>query len=199
MKRVALTGGIGSGKTTVANEFCLLGIPCFVADKAGAELYNDASFCGKVIELLGDDVAKADGMVSKRAVAEIIFSDKAKLKALNELIHPRVMKMYHQWEKKWIMAPYTIFECAILYEYHLEKQFDKVVSVYTSIPERIARLQIRDNATISQIMPFINAQIPAEEKMMRSDYVILNYEGNPRVRQVKTIHDLILKDSTFSE
>ena len=192
MKRIALTGGIGCGKTTVANEFRALGIPCFVADEAGAALYDDPAFCREVIDLLGPSVEKDGGMVSKRAVADIIFADEDKLRSLNALVHPRVMQMFQQWQGQWQAKPYIIFECAILYEYHLDAMFDGVITVYASLAERIARLQERDQATVEQIMPFIEAQVSAEEKMMRADYVILNYEGNPRTRQVKTIHDLIM-------
>lgn len=189
---VGLTGGIGCGKTTVAAEFQRLGIPCFVADRVGTSYYDDARFCRQVADVLGREVLNADGGIDRRAVAEIVFADNAKLLRLNALVHPRVMSDFEKWCQRQ-SAPYVLFESAIIYEYDLQKKLDAVVAVYLDLDERLARLQVRDNATTSQLMPRINAQMSAEEKMMRADYVVLNYEGNPRRRQVEHIHNQILK------
>ncbi|MBR1517465.1 MAG: dephospho-CoA kinase [Bacteroidales bacterium] len=191
MLYVGLTGGIGSGKTTVAEEFERLGIPCFVADKAGADYYEDLQFCQQVAAIVGPHVLKPDGHVSKRAIADTIFADPVKLQALNALVHPRVLHDFRQWAARQT-APYILFECAILFEYHLEDRMDAVIAVYTSLQERLQRLQLRDHATVAQLQPFVEAQMAAEEKMRRADYVVLNYEGNPRARQVCHIHQQLL-------
>ena len=90
-------------------------------------------------------------------------------------------------------APYLIFESAIVYEYAFDKLVDKVICVYLDYEERMSRLMQRDRATRAQLQLRMNNQLSAEEKMMRADYVILNYEGNPRPRQVRHIHSQLLK------
>lgn len=191
MLKVALTGGIGSGKSTVARCFFELGVPCFISDLVAAGYYFDPEFCQHLIDILGQSIIAPDGSINKRRVADIIFSDTAKRVAVNSMVHPRVMKDFDHWCERWSEEPYVLFECAILYEYHLEMHFDAVVTVHTSMLERLSRLQVRDNASIQQLQAVVNAQLPSEEKMQRADYVILNYEGNPRLRQVEHIHQLL--------
>lgn len=191
MLKVGLTGGIGCGKSTVAQEFAGLGVPCFISDIVAAGYYGDFDFCQQLVEILGQDVLESDGSVNKRAVADIIFSDADKMQAVNALIHPRVLEDFDYWCHRWSDCPYVLFECAILYEYHLEKHLDAVIAVHASLEERLSRLQVRDKATIPQLQAVMNAQMPSEEKMLRADYVILNYEGNPRHRQVEYVHNLL--------
>ena len=91
-------------------------------------------------------------------------------------------------------APYVIFESAIVYEHGFDRMVDKVVCVYLEQEERLRRLALRDHATREQLLARMRNQLSAEEKMMRADYVILNYEGNPRARQVRHIHSLLQKE-----
>lgn len=191
MLKVGLTGGIGCGKSTVAQEFAGLGVPCFISDIVAAGYYSDFDFCQQLVKILGQDIVEPDGCVNKRSVADIIFADADKMRAVNALIHPRVLEDFDYWCHLWKNRPYVLFECAILYEYQLEKHLDAVIAVHASLEERLSRLQIRDKATISQLQAVMNAQMPSEEKMRRADYVILNYEGNPRSRQVEYIHNLL--------
>ena len=193
MRLVALTGGIGCGKTTVLNEFRHLGIPCFVADEVAGNYYKESDFRASVRELLGDAVMLPDGAVDKRAVAARVFSDPAALQALNALVHPRVWNDFLQFVSRQ-QAPYVIFESAIVYEHGFDRMGDKVVCVYLEQEERLRRLALRDHATREQLLARMRNQLSAEEKMMRADYVILNYEGNPRARQVRHIHSLLQKE-----
>lgn len=187
MKRVGITGGMGCGKTTVVEEFARLGVPAFVADKVGGSYYNEAPFLAEVRKLLGDEVFDADGRVDKKRIAERVFSDKEALANLNALVHPRVMADFDLFCEQHDDKPYVLFESAILYDYGLEHFMDKVICVYLSLDERLARLKERDHADDSELLARIHNQMPAEEMMRRADYVILNYEGNPRRRQVAYI------------
>lgn len=190
---VALTGGIGCGKTTVLHEFQKLGIPCFVADEVAGGYYLQPSFLAEIRSLFGDKVMLSDGSADKRAIAQIVFADKEALQRLNRLIHPRVMDDLRQFALQHADSPYVIFESAIVYEYGFDRMVDRVVCVYLEEEERLRRLELRDHATREQLLARMRNQLSAEEKMMRADYVVLNYEGNPRERQVRHIHNLLLK------
>lgn len=186
MKLIGLTGGIGCGKTTVLKEFQAIGIPCFVADTHAASYYEEPDFVHQLNTILKCDVCLADGSVDKRRVADIVFNDSKALSRLNALVHPRVMSDFRQWAAQQ-QAPYVILESAILYEYGLDKSLDAVIAVYLEKEERFRRLMFRDRTSREALEARMRNQLPAEEKMDRADYVILNYEGNPRRRQVETI------------
>ena len=189
---VALTGGIGCGKTTVLHEFQKLGIPCFVADEVAGAYYNDPTFLQQIRELFGDSVILPDGSADKRAIAQIVFTNPDALRRLNALIHPRVWEDFKLFVQSNSTAPYIIFETAIAYEYGFDRLVDKVVCVYLEEEERLRRLELRDHASRQQLQARIRNQLSAEEKMMRADYVVLNYEGNPRTRQVLHIHKQLI-------
>ena len=187
MKRVGLTGGMGCGKSTVVAEFRRLGVPCFVSDRVASRYYEDADFLDELRSLLGDRVFLGDGTVDKCAVAERVFADRQLLEGLNALVHPRVMKDFDLFCQKNAGQPYVLFESAILYDYGFDRLMDRVVCVYLDLAERIDRLRQRDGVGVEALMARITNQLPAEEMMRRADYVILNYEGNPRQRQVAYI------------
>ena len=193
MKKVGITGGIGCGKSTVVAEFRQLGVPCFVSDIVSASYYFDLDFLDQLRSLLGDQVFRPDGSVDKQKVASLVFSDRKLLEGLNAMIHPRVMDDFehfcHQHEK----FPYVLFESAILFDYGFDRLMDRVICVYLDLPERMRRLHLRDGVGEAQIMARIQNQMPAEEMMDRADYVVLNYEGNPRSRQVAFIDEQLKK------
>ena len=187
MKKVGITGGMGCGKTTVVREFERLGVPAFVADKVGGSYYNDEAFLAEVRRALGDGVLGADGRVDKKRIAAKVFSDKEALAKLNALVHPRVMADFDRFCEQHADKPYVLFESAILFDYGLERFMDQVICVYLSLDERLARLRERDHTDNSALLARIRNQMPSEEMMRRADYVVLNYEGNPRRRQVEFI------------
>lgn len=189
---VALTGGIGCGKTTVLEQFKLLGIPCFVADQVAGRYYDDPAFLQQIRALFGNNVMLPDGSADKRAIAQIVFSDNGMLQRLNSLIHPRVWEDFQHFVQIHSQAPYIIFETAIAYEYGFDRLVNRVVCVYLEEEERLRRLELRDHATREQLLARMRNQLSAEEKMMRAHYVVLNYEGNPRTRQVMHIHHQLL-------
>jgi len=187
MKRVGITGGMGCGKTTVVAEFERLGVPAFVADKVGGSYYNEASFLSEVRKILGNGVFAPDGSVDKRRIATVVFSNKEALAKINALVHPRVMADFDRFCEQHADKPYVLFESAILYDYGLERFMDQVICVYLSLDERLARLRKRDHTDDGTLLARIHNQMSAEEMMRRADYVVLNYEGNPRSRQVEYI------------
>lgn len=193
MKKIGITGGMGCGKTTVVAEFERLGVPAFVADKVGGSYYNDAAFLTEVRNALGNGVFDANGNVDKRRIAALVFSDKEALARLNALVHPRVMEDFDRFCRQHADKPYVLFESAILFDYGLERFMDKTICIYLSLDERLARLKERDHADEAEIMARIHNQMSAEEMMRRADYVILNYEGNPRRRQVEYIDKKLRK------
>lgn len=193
MKKIGITGGMGCGKTTVVAEFERLGVPAFVADKVGGSYYNDTAFLTEVRNALGNEVFDANGNVDKRRIAALVFSDKEALARLNALVHPRVMEDFDRFCRQHADKPYVLFESAILFDYGLERFMDKTICIYLSLDERLARLKERDHTDEAEIMARIHNQMSAEEMMRRADYVILNYEGNPRRRQVEYIDKKLRK------
>ena len=195
MKRVGITGGIGCGKSTVVAEFARLGVPCFVADRVAGAYYEDEGFLREVRSLFGDGVFRPDGSADKRAIAARVFADGSLLSRLNALVHPRVLADFDSFCLAHADAPYVLFESAILYDYGLDRLMDCVVCVYLDLPERLRRLKERDGVGEESLMARIANQRPAELTMMQADYVILNYEGNPRRRQVAYIDNLLRTNS----
>lgn len=191
MKRIGLTGGIGCGKSTVVAELRRQGHACFVADEVARAYYDDPQFLASVQALFEQPILDSDGKADRKAIAAAVFSDKTKLTALNALIHPRVMADFERWCMQQEGQRMVFFESAILYEYGLDKAMDAVVAVYLEKEERIRRLMERDRCTAEAIEARMRNQMPDEEKAMRADYVILNYEGNPRERQVRRVVEMI--------
>lgn len=193
MKRVGITGGMGCGKSTVVAEFRRLGVPCFVSDIVAAGYYYDIDFLDSLRSLLGDGVFLPDGSADKRAVASRVFADRRLLQGLNALVHPRVKEDFAAFCRLHAEAPYVLFESAILYDYGFDRLMDSVVCVYLDLDSRLERLRLRDGVGDEALRARIANQMPAEQMMMRADYVILNYEGNPRRRQVEYIDQMLKK------
>lgn len=185
--RIGITGGMGCGKSTVVRRFMALGIPCFISDIVAAGYYYDPDFLGQLRSLLGPDVILPDGSADKRAVADRVFADQRLLDGLNALVHPRVKEDFEAFCALYDAAPYVLFESAILYEYGFDLLMDRVICVYLDLDERLRRLRLRDGVGEEALMARISRQMPAEEVLRRADYVVLNYEGNPRSRQVEYI------------
>ena len=120
MLKVAVTGNIGSGKSTVSNIFKALGIPVFVADSEAKLLYEKEEVQQQVRQAFGSEVFDKDGNIDKKALADVIFNDTAALKLINEIIHPLTLNKYHEWLEINKDKPYTLHESAILFENNLQ-------------------------------------------------------------------------------
>ncbi len=185
---------MGSGKTTVLQSFEALGIPCFCADAEAARLYSDHAFCEKLRKAFGNSVFDSNGAVDKKAVAKLVFSDKRKLRELNAMVHPQVMRMFRDWVLRQANAPYVLFESAIVFESGLQQHFDKVICVTAPLDLRIRRVVKRDHTTPELVRQRIANQLDDEWKIARSDYVVRNQYGpKRRLQSVKIIHSKILK------
>lgn len=199
MKLVGLTGGIGSGKTTALNYFRAMGVPCFVSDIEAKKLYDNVVFADKVKTLLKDcDITDTDGKIDKKKLANIIFNDEYHLNKLNSLVHPELRKTFFDWAAEIAVkhpdVPYVIIESALIFQTELDKLLDDVIYVYLDKEERIKRSMLRDNATREEIKARMNKQPADDEAIIKADYLIFNFEGNPLWKQVEIIDRCLRKD-----
>lgn len=174
MKKIGLTGGIGSGKSTVAQVFRALGVPVFVSDDEARRLQeNDPEVVKAIAALFGKEIYK-DGKLDRAKVATVVFADKEKLSQLNAIVHPAVGKAFEKFCATHNDAPYVIKEAAIIFEHSLEKQLDGVITVTAPDEVRIARVMTRDQAEREAVIRRMQNQMPQEEKAKRSAFVIMN-------------------------
>jgi dephospho-CoA kinase len=172
-KIIGLTGGIGSGKTMIANHFRSLGIPVYIADdKARKIMQTD-----KVIEAIKVTFGAVlfEGATLKRdQLAAIVFNDPEKLQQLNAIVHPAVKRHFKQWLFEHKAFPLVIYEAAILFESGNYKDFDFIITVTAPLESRIQRVIERDKTTRDQVLRRINSQWTDEQRVLKSDYVIEN-------------------------
>ena len=186
MIKVGLTGGIGSGKTTVANFFSELGIPIYYADLEARRLMKSSSLIKrKLIKEFGNDAYK-DGELNTSFLASIVFKDKSKLAQINSIIHPEVAKDFLSWIKKQ-NAPYVIEESAILFENNLIDHFDYIITVTAPADVRINRIIKRDSTSKKEVLLRMNNQWDDKKKIELSDYIIHNIELSDTKKQVKVL------------
>jgi len=196
MNIVGLTGGIGSGKTTVAEQFLKLGIPVYIADDEAKNLMRRSKVIKrKLIALFGDE-AYFNGELNKPFLANMIFNDKTYLEKMNAIVHPRVSRHFKKWALKQ-EAPYVIKEVAILFENGGQKACDFIITVTAPIEMRIKRLLKRDNTSESKIEAIMKNQWTDEEKVKYSHFVIVNTELESTKNQVGKIHKKILENLKF--
>lgn len=192
---VGLTGGIGSGKTTVANMFIELGIPIYIADVEAKKLMNSSKVIKReLIQLIGTN-AYSDGKINKAFLADKIFNDKDLLVEMNAVIHPKVKTHF----KKWIKIQrslYVIYEAAILFENGGYKECDYIITVTAPETVRIQRILQRDNSTKQSVRAIMDNQWNDAKKVKLSHFVIENKELSQTAKQVKNIHQKILEKLT---
>ena len=187
MKKIGITGGIGSGKTYVASVFQSLGIPIFNADIQAKKIMTSS---GKLIKLVkeefGNEIYK-DSDLNKEKLASIVFSNSDKLQKLNSLVHPIVKEEFNNWCKKQT-SPYVIKEAAILFESNSHIGLDAVICVSAPLDLRMRRLLNRDDYSKKEIKKRIENQISQEEKEKLSDYIIVNDEKELLLPKIIKIH-----------
>lgn len=189
---IGLTGGIGSGKTTVAKEFNKLGVPVYIADDEAKKLMNKSKVIKrKLIQLFGEQ-AYLNNQLNRPYIASLIFSNKDLLNKMNAIVHPKVAKHFKRWFSKQ-KAPYVIKEVAILFENDGYKSVDKVITVVAPEKTRIERVIKRDNSTKEKVLTIIKNQWSDTEKMALSNYVIKNIDIEGTIKQVHEIHEKLLK------
>lgn len=199
MLRVGLTGGIGSGKTTVARIFESLGIPVYNADTSAKRLMNsDEKLRGEIIKVFGANSYKGTEL-NRSFLSSEIYNDEKKLDKLNALVHPVVFRDVKSWAEKQT-SPYVIEEAAILFESGSNKFQDFIIGVTAPEEFRIRRLKKRDGKTEEEIRFYISRQMDEEKKMSLCDVVIQNDERQMLVPQVLAVHKRLLElAKTFSK
>ncbi|MDA8531881.1 dephospho-CoA kinase [Flavobacteriaceae bacterium] len=191
-KILGITGGIGSGKTTVASLFSALGVPVYNADNEAKKLMNESpKIRTKLIELFGVN-AYSDGLLNRSYIAQLVFKDKNKLDALNQIIHPEVATHYSAWLATQAY-PYVVKEVAILFELGAEDQFDFILTVTAPKQSRIDRVMQRDTKTSEEVLSIIKNQWDEALKINKSDFVIYNIDTQLTAKEVEEIHIKILK------
>ena len=190
MKTIGLTGGIGSGKSSVASIFESLTIPVFYADESGRKvLESDATVVQEVKQLIGDEAYDASGKANRALIASIVFKHQTTLDKLNKIIHPAVARDFRDWRNALPEGlSYCIREVAILFETGSNKGCDAVVCVSASSEIRIERVMKRDGVSQKDVEARMAKQMPQEEKNKLSDFVIQNSGSESLIAQVMTIH-----------
>ena len=188
MLRIGLTGGIGSGKTTVARVFATLGIPVYFADDAAKRLMNaDPELKKKIINTFGENIYTEKGL-DKKLLASIVFNDREKLDMLNALTHPVTIRDAQEWIERQ-KAPYIIKEAALLFESGAAEKLDRVIGVYAPQHIRVKRVVDRDGISVEEVMKRISRQIDEEMKMKLCDHVIVNNDLKLVLPQVLALHE----------
>ncbi|MDQ3072027.1 MAG: dephospho-CoA kinase [Bacteroidota bacterium] len=192
MLKVGITGGIGSGKTTVAKVFSWLGIPIYNADEKSKFLLQDNEHIkNHVIEIFGNSIYP-DGKLDRKTLGAMVFNDPRKLKQLESILHPAVRKDYTYWANENEKSPYTIKEAALLFEAGSYKELDLIIFVKAPLAVRLERVMSRDDLRADAVMSRINKQWPDEEKEKLSGYKILNDDSELVMLQVVNLHKKLL-------
>jgi len=189
---IGLTGGIGSGKTTVAREFAKLGVPIFYSDEYAKTAYFDPQIKARIIELLGVDVYLSETEVDKVLLRNTIFTNAAIKTEIESLIHPYVRKGFEEFLEKNRDAKYVINETALLFEKNLESKFSKIILVSADIMLREQRVIKRDNISKESFEKIVNSQIPENEKILMADFVIINDLIEELPNKVLKINELLI-------
>ncbi len=191
MLKIGLTGGIGSGKTTVAKVFEVLGIPVYYADDAAKRLMNeDEVLQQKIISDFGE-AAYADGKLNRQHISSLVFNNKEKLELLNSLVHPATIADAAVWFSKQ-KSPYVIKEAALLFESGTAAGLDFVIGVTAPETIRMKRVMDRDGVTAAEVKKRMQNQMEEPIKMRLCDFVIHNNEQEMVTLQVLKLHEQLL-------
>ncbi|WP_299103197.1 dephospho-CoA kinase [uncultured Winogradskyella sp.] len=189
---VGLTGGIGSGKTTILNYFKTLGVPIYIADDEAKALMNRSKVIKrKLVALFGEEAYK-DDKLNRPYLASKIFNDKALLDKMNAIVHPKVASHFKRWLQKQ-SSTYVIKEAAIIFENNLQSQYHYIITVIADEDLRIKRVMKRDNTSKEKIKSIINNQLSDKEKAEKSDFVIVNNDLLVAKNQADKVHNEILQ------
>ena len=195
MLKIGITGGIGTGKSTICDIFALLGIPVYNADKAAKRLMaTNEDLKKQLIATFGTAAFTSTGDLDTTYIANKVFTDEKALKQLNALVHPAVLADFEQWSSQQ-HAPYVLKEAALLIESGSYKQCDYTILVESPLALRIQRLLSRDNSSEAQIRARIANQLSEEEKAKVANYLLLNDEKHLLIPQILALHTQFLKAS----
>lgn len=200
MLKVGVTGGIGSGKSTVCRIFAVLGVPVYDADSRAKWLQtHDEHLRGQIVEHFGVSAYLPDGMLNRTYMAAQVFNNPEKLQLLNSLVHPRVAQDSAQWLEQQQAAgkPYAIKEAALMIESGSYRQLDVLILVTAPDEVRIARVLKRDpHRSREEVAAIIGKQMPESEKMKYADYVVVNDGSQMLIPQVIGLHRQLLQKAS---
>jgi len=195
MLRVGITGGIGSGKTTVCEIFKHLGIPIFYADLQAKKLYSDNSdLKDQLIHYFGDETY-ISSMEINIPFFKTLMASSEKREQLNSIVHPFVFKQFDDWVDQQ-KSPYVIKEAAILFESGANETVHKSIAVIAPVDVRIERVKLRDpHRNIEEIQRIVQSQLSNDELQKRADYTVFNDGSQSLIKQVRKLHQILLNES----
>ena len=191
-KKIGLTGGIGSGKSIVANVFKTLGVPVFDADKAAKKIMEEDEILIASIKQNFGEQSYIDGKLNRKYIADIVFNDAYQLELLNSLTHPATISAFEVWASQQT-APYIIKEAALLFEAGSANDLAFVIGVTAPQSLRIQRVINRDNITREDVLNRMEKQISDTIKMRLCDAIIVNDEQQMVIPQVLALHEMLMK------
>ena len=193
MLKVGITGGIGSGKTTVCKVFELLGIPVFYADDvAKSIMQTDPVLKTALLDTFGENSYTKDGMLNRAYISSIVFNDKQELEKLNSLVHPAVLRAFDNWVLEHHESPYVIKEAALLYESGGFKMCNKSILVIAPTLIKMNRVKLRDGISEEDIQLRMNRQFSDEMKIKYADHILNNDEKQLLIPQIIQLHQQFL-------
>lgn len=196
MLKIGLTGGIGSGKTTVAKVLEVLGIPVYYADEAAKELMHSNELLKQQLILhFGKETYFEDGQLNRKHLSSIVFNNKEKLELLNSLVHPATIADAKEWFSKQ-HSPYVVKEAALLFESGTAEGLDYIIGVTAPAALRIKRVMDRDRVTAAEVRIRMANQVDEALKMKLCDFVLNNNEQELLLPQVLALHKELIKRST---
>ncbi|MBW4891370.1 dephospho-CoA kinase [Mucilaginibacter sp. HMF5004] len=194
MLKVGITGGIGSGKTTVSKVFEVLGVPVFYADDhAKRVMVEDQILINAIKQEFGEESYFDDGSLNRKYISNIVFNDAAKLEKLNAIVHPATFRAFDTWVEQVGNVPYILKEAALLFEAASYKLCDKAIMVYAPLETRLNRVTRRDGITKEEVLSRNARQMPDEEKIKLADYTIINDDTALVIPQVLALHQQFLE------
>ena len=196
MLKIGLTGGIGSGKTTVAKVLEVLGIPVYYADEAAKELMHTNELLRQQLILhFGNNSYFEDGQLNRKHLSSIVFNNKEKLELLNSLVHPATIADAKEWFSKQ-QSPYVVKEAALLFESGTAEGLDYIIGVTAPAALRIKRVMDRDGVTAEEVKRRMMNQLDETLKMKLCDFVVHNNEQELLLPQILALHNELIKRST---
>ena len=189
---VGLTGGIGSGKTTVAEVFKKLdSVAVYIADVEARKIMNSSNVIRtQLLQVFGKETYK-NNELNRKYLANTVFESKEKLTILNNIVHPEVQKHFLDFATRNADKAYILYESAILFESNSSEQCDFIISVFLDKEERIKRVLDRDKTNKKEVLSRINSQWKEDKKLLSSNYIILNYAIQDTEKSVLKIHNIL--------
>ena len=192
-KIIGLTGGIGSGKSTVASYIASKGVPVYIADDEAKKIMEREDIKQKIQNLFAESILNSDNSLNRKKIADFVFKNPEKLKELNAIVHPEVHLHFTNWVKSHENYPFIVKEVAILFETGGNKACDKVILITAPEEVRINRAMSRDNLTKEEILVRISNQYSDEKKKKMSDFIVDNVDLNDTFLKIDKILKILAK------